>query len=268
LAVLACADRGRWVHQASACAQDSPVEALASLFLAFNPIGTYRFHVRQGRGPAHDKELFGLRAAVPQLSIDTDEGKAWHALGFSFGSEVAGELQECSEEELDDVLSGMRLAIRQQPPEVPIEEYMPKALELVRERMAAKTAKDIAAGEQALTIAELEDGAIKTASGLVVQSVTEGSGPSPVASDTVEVHYEGTLPDGTVFDSSYARGQTISISLSDVIKGWTEGLQLMKVGGKAKLTIPYRLAYGEKGSPPKIPQMATLIFTVELIDIK
>jgi FKBP-type peptidyl-prolyl cis-trans isomerase len=98
--------------------------------------------------------------------------------------------------------------------------------------------------------------------------ITEGSGKSPTASDNVEVHYEGTLIDGTVFDSSYARGETITFPLSGVIRGWTEGLQLMKEGGKAKLTIPSDIAYGDRGSPPKIPPKATLIFTVELIAIK
>ena len=95
-----------------------------------------------------------------------------------------------------------------------------------------------------------------------------GSGESPKASDTVEVHYEGTLIDGTIFDSSYARGESISFPLSAVIAGWTEGLQLMKVGGKAKLTIPSDIAYGDRGSPPKIPPKSTLVFQVELIAIK
>ena len=100
-----------------------------------------------------------------------------------------------------------------------------------------------------------------------------GGGDShPLPSSPCACHYEGRCasdwPDGKTFDSSYARGQPISFPLSGVIAGWTEGLQLMKVGGKAKLTIPYDLAYGERGSPPAIPPMATLVFTVELLDIK
>ena len=94
------------------------------------------------------------------------------------------------------------------------------------------------------------------------------SGDSPSKEDTVEVNYEGKLIDGSVFDSSYARGESISFPLSGVIAGWTEGLQLMKPGGKALLTIPPDIAYGERGSPPVIPPQATLIFTVELIAIK
>jgi FKBP-type peptidyl-prolyl cis-trans isomerase FkpA len=91
---------------------------------------------------------------------------------------------------------------------------------------------------------------------------------APTKADTVEVHYEGKLIDGTVFDSSIARGEPISFPLSGVIAGWTEGLQLMREGGKAKLTSPSDLAYGPRGSPPKIPGGATLVFEVELLQIK
>ena len=178
------------------------------------------------------------------------------------------DLQGSSESEIDDILSGIKAALMEQPPEVPLAEYVPKASQLMQERAAEKSKEMIEEGKKALEKAAAEDGATKTDSGLVIQHEKEGDGASPAASDTVEVHYEGTLVDGTVFDSSYARGQPISFPLSGVISGWTEGLQLMKVGGKAKLTIPYDLAYGERGSPPAIPPMATLVFTVELLEIK
>ena len=112
-----------------------------------------------------------------------------------------------------------------------------------------------------------KEGVEVTASGLQIKHEVEGSGKQPSASDTVEVHYAGKLIDGSQFDSSYDRGQTISFPLNGVIAGWTEGLQLMKEGGKAELTIPANLGYGERGAGGVIPGGATLIFTVELIAI-
>ncbi len=111
------------------------------------------------------------------------------------------------------------------------------------------------------------DGVEFTASGLQYEVIEEGTGASPSATDTVEVNYEGTFLDGTVFDSSYARGESISFGLNRVIAGWTEGLQLMKEGATYKFYIPYNLAYGEGGMGP-IPAYSTLIFKVELIKVK
>jgi FKBP-type peptidyl-prolyl cis-trans isomerase FkpA len=113
-----------------------------------------------------------------------------------------------------------------------------------------------------------EPGATRTASGLVFRSLTEGQGESPAATDTVRVHYAGTLVDGKEFDSSIKRGQPAEFPLNGVIPCWTEGLQLMKVGGKARLVCPASIAYGARGRPPVIPGGATLVFEVELLGVK
>ena len=112
-----------------------------------------------------------------------------------------------------------------------------------------------------------EPGAQLTASGMVYRSLKDGTGASPKASDTVKVHYRGTLPDGKEFDSSYKRNEAIEFPLSRVIPCWTEGVQLMKVGGKAKLTCPPATAYGDRGAGNVIPPKATLLFEVELLAI-
>ncbi|PQA76567.1 FKBP-type peptidyl-prolyl cis-trans isomerase [Rhodoferax sp. TS-BS-61-7] len=112
-----------------------------------------------------------------------------------------------------------------------------------------------------------EDGAVVSSTGLVYRALKEGTGASPKASDTVKVHYRGTLPDGKEFDSSYKRGEPIEFPLGRVIACWTEGVQRMKVGGKAKLTCPPQIAYGERGAGGVIPPNATLLFEVELLGI-
>ena len=117
------------------------------------------------------------------------------------------------------------------------------------------------------TAAAQEEGAVLSSTGLVYRALKEGSGNSPKASDTVKVHYRGTLPDGKEFDSSYKRGEPIEFPLSRVIACWTEGVQRMKVGGKAKLTCPPQIAYGARGAGGVIPPNATLVFEVELLGI-
>jgi FKBP-type peptidyl-prolyl cis-trans isomerase FkpA len=122
--------------------------------------------------------------------------------------------------------------------------------------------------DPALVRAAAEPGAVTTDSGLIYRVLKEGTGPSPVASDVVRVHYRGTFPNGKEFDSSYTRGQPASFALNGVIKCWTEGVQRMKVGGKARLTCPAAIAYGERGTPGgPIPPNATLHFEVELLAI-
>ncbi len=119
----------------------------------------------------------------------------------------------------------------------------------------------------AAAMAAKEEGSVVTASGLVYRSLKDGSGASPSAGDKVKVHYRGTLPDGREFDSSYKRNEAIEFPLNGVIKCWTEGVQRMKVGGKAKLTCPASIAYGERGAGNVIPPNATLHFEVELLAI-
>ena len=133
---------------------------------------------------------------------------------------------------------------------------------------AAILAAATAASMTLLPAAWAQGAPVTTPSGLVYQSIKEGSGASPAASDTVKVHYRGTLQDGKEFDSSYKRGEPIEFPLSGVIPCWTEGVQKMKVGGKAQLVCPAKTAYGDQGSPPTIPPGATLVFEVELLGIQ
>ena len=124
------------------------------------------------------------------------------------------------------------------------------------------------AADEVLTKAAAEKGAVVTASGMVYRSLKDGKGATPAASDTVKVHYRGTFPDGREFDSSYKRGEPTSFPLNRVIKCWTEGVQMIKVGGKAKLTCPSAIAYGERGAGGgEIPPNAALVFEVELLGI-
>lgn len=131
--------------------------------------------------------------------------------------------------------------------------------------MSAKAKEE---GEKFLAENAKREGVKTTASGLQYEVLEATIGQKPKATDSVRVHYEGTLIDGTVFDSSYKRGESIAFPLNGVIKGWTEGLQLMSVGSKYKFFIPYQLAYGERGAGASIPPYAALIFTVELLGIQ
>lgn len=140
--------------------------------------------------------------------------------------------------------------------------------EYMQEKQKEKAAAASAEGQNFLAENGKRPEVTVTDSGLQYEVLQEGSGASPSATETVEVHYHGTLIDGTVFDSSVERGQTIEFPLNRVIPGWTEGVQLMKEGAKYRFFIPYDLAYGAQGSPPKIPPYSALIFDVELFKVK
>ncbi|MDD3859183.1 MAG: FKBP-type peptidyl-prolyl cis-trans isomerase [Bacteroidales bacterium] len=140
--------------------------------------------------------------------------------------------------------------------------------EFFGEMQKAKSGDKLAEGEKFLAENGKREGVVTTASGLQYEVLTLGTGPKPTISNTVKTHYKGTLLNGTVFDSSYDRGEPISFPLNGVIKGWTEGLQLMPVGSKFKFFIPYNLAYGERGAGQLIGHYETLIFEVELLGIE
>lgn len=149
-----------------------------------------------------------------------------------------------------------------------VQEFFAKQEEKQKAETAEKGKAAKQDGEKFLAENGKKEGVITTASGLQYQVLREGNGQSPKATDTVECHYEGTLIDGTKFDSSYDRGQTATFPLNQVIAGWTEGLQLMKEGGKYRFFIPYELGYGERGAGASIPPFSTLVFDVELVSVK
>ncbi|MDH4469047.1 MAG: FKBP-type peptidyl-prolyl cis-trans isomerase [Bacteriovoracaceae bacterium] len=200
------------------------------------------------------------------VKISTEEDKTLYSMGLMLGQNLAR--LELNDRELNALAKGLYVAAKGQKAEIEWMEYQPKIQEFFQGRMKIVTEKSKVAGKTFLEKFSKEEGVKTTASGIAYKVIKEGTGNIPKATDTVEVHYHGTLIDGTVFDSSVERKQTVSFPLDRVIKGWTEGLQLMKEGGKTKFVIPSELAYGEMGAAPKIPGGATLTFEVELIKIK
>jgi len=222
------------------------------------------------RSPFVAAALLALAAALAppasaQKAPSSDDEKTIYALGVS----VARNLEpfDLTPEELEFAIAGLRDEIGGKPPAVALDEYGPRIRTLAEARAKATAAKEKEAGAAFAAQEAAASGAVKTDSGLVKRTIQEGTGPSPGADDTVKVHYTGTLRDGTVFDSSVKRGEPAQFKLGGVIPCWTEALQTMKVGGKAHITCPAEIAYGERGFPGSIPPGATLAFDVELLEI-
>jgi FKBP-type peptidyl-prolyl cis-trans isomerase FkpA len=199
------------------------------------------------------------------VKLESEDDKTFYAMGFMLG----GNLQRLSlsDKELQALYKGISMASKNEKSEVDMATYQNKIQEVFKSRMDKVAAKEKESGKAFIEKFIKDESATKTESGLAYKVLKEGTGATPGAEDTVEVHYHGTLADGTVFDSSVERGKTISFPLNRVIRGWTEGLQTMKEGGKTKFVIPSELAYGEAGAPPKIPGGATLVFEVELFKV-
>lgn len=193
-----------------------------------------------GRNIGHQLLEMGLKTS---LNIDD--------FANGIGDLFAGHESKMPDEEIHSVLSRFFAEMEQ--------------LQQAEAAERGKAAK--AEGERFLAENAKREGVFCTRSGLQYEVINEGNGARPTANDTVRCHYEGSLPDGTVFDSSYRRGQPAEFGLRQVIAGWTEGVQMMKVGAKYKFYIPYQLGYGEQGAGASIPPYSALVFTVELLAI-
>ncbi len=202
-------------------------------------------------------------AAGPEPT--TDEQKTLYALGLLI-SQSLGPFT-LTESELEMVKAGIADGVLKRAAKVDLQAFGPKVNQLQQARVSAAAEVEKKSSAGFLAKAAAEPGAKKTASGAIVTTLKEGKGASPKATDTVKVHYHGTLLDGTVFDSSVKRGEPATFPLNQVIKCWTEGVQQIKVGGKSRLVCPSNLAYGDRGSPPTIKPGATLVFEVELLEI-
>lgn len=209
--------------------------------------------------------VVGSLFSAAQAADLTEDQKVLYTLGAQVGQQLSNTFSltpaelEFIKQGLGDSVAGKKLA-------VDLPAYGPKVQQLAQARAAQRAEKAAADGKAYAEKAAQEAGAVATESGLVYFSLKEGEGESPSAADKVKVNYRGTFIDGREFDSSYKRNAPIEFPLDGVIKCWTEGVQKMKPGGKAKLVCPPKIAYGEKGAGP-IPAGSTLVFEVELLAV-
>ncbi|EAP91670.1 MULTISPECIES: FKBP-type peptidyl-prolyl cis-trans isomerase [Vibrio] len=215
-------------------------------------------------------------AKVAAVNFKTEDDKAAYAIGVSFANYLSTSIDKPSELGInldkDMVLQGIedvfaeKTALNEEETRAALEALDKRVAETMQAQAAEKSAEVKKAGDDFRAEFAKTEGVKQTESGLLYQVMTAGEGASPKDTDTVQVHYKGTLTDGTQFDSSYDRGEPATFPLNRVIPGWTEGVQLMQVGSKYKFVIPPELAYGEQDTPT-IPANSTLVFEVELLKI-
>ena len=218
----------------------------------------------------------GIANAAPAMMLSNEADSLTYAFGMYYGIGLSNELPQILGKEIntDLLIQAFENAVLNKPTLIDnriVGMYIQQTMSKKQEQQAAESQQKNAEFQQKnadfLTENAKEKGVETLPSGLQYKVLTKGAGAKPIASDQVKVHYEGSLVDGTVFDSSVERGQPAVFGVTGVIQGWVEALQLMPVGSKWRLFIPYNLAYGERGSPPKIPPFATLIFDVQLLEI-
>ena len=209
----------------------------------------------------------GERASGPaDVALETEEAKTAYSLGFALGRNLAP--LQLSAAELAALQAGILDASAKAEPRVDVQQYADGIQKLASARAKEAASQRREADAAFLAAEAAKQGARRFDSGLIYASEHEGDGAQPGASDTVQVHYHGTLPDGTVFDSSRQRGQPATFPVNGVIPCWTEALQQMKAGGKARVVCPPEIAYGERGAPPRIPPGATLVFEIDLLAVE
>jgi FKBP-type peptidyl-prolyl cis-trans isomerase FklB len=213
--------------------------------------------------------------AVP-FTLKTQKDKVSYAVGMNIGKGVAAKLKQQSVDVsqavllrgMKDALAGGKMLLTEEEERNFLTQLSLEARKKQEEQMKLAAEPNKKIGEEFLAANKVKDGVVTLPSGLQYKILTEGTGPKPAASDTVLCNYRGTLINGTEFDSSYKRGQPLTIQLNRVIRGWGEALQLMPVGSKWQLFIPPDLGYGDPGQPPTIGPGVTLIFEVELLSIQ
>lgn len=202
--------------------------------------------------------------ALKTTELKTDDDKTFYALGFDLSTKLA--VFKMSPAELEFVKAGLTDGTLKKPSRVDAAVFGPKISPLAQARQAAIAVEEKKKGKAFLDTIAAKANIKKTASGLLMEVITEGTGKSPIATDKVKVNYKGTLIDGKVFDASEKHGGPAELALGQVVKCWVEGLQLMKTGGKAKLYCPPDLGWGDRGTGDILPG-ATTVFEVELLEI-
>lgn len=209
--------------------------------------------------------------AIAAEQLSTEQERLGYAIGMNIGMNMKQQQVDVDPAQvaagLISALKGEETVLSQEEMGQILTEYQQKMQMKQMAQMAEDASKNEKLGKEYLADNAKKDGVVTLESGLQYQVLSEGKGATPSAESKVEVHYRGTLIDGTEFDSSYSRGTPASFPVNGVIAGWTEALQLMKEGDKWQLVIPSQLAYAERGAPPVIPPNATLIFEVELLKV-